>query len=266
MISLIKSKVRDELRSSRFGRVILRQRWRLIEFCRWFILLGPFARFVSFLETRLGTKKIDSLGWRRRRFERAFHSGVWRAGTESVSGAGSSLEGTACIREQLPKLLRELEVKTLLDIPCGDWNWMSRINLPVDRYIGGDIVGELIEANQKSYGDDKHMFRVIDLCVDSLPNADLILCRDALIHFSENDIRRALSNIKDAGIRYLATTSFSATKINEKIITGIAWRHLNLQIAPFFFPPPKLQIADNFNRPDQFLGVWPIDELPVHHG
>ncbi len=219
---------------------------------------------MSFLETRLGTKKIDSLGWRRRRFERAFRSGVWRAGTESVSGAGSSLEGTTCIREQLPKLLRELEVKTLLDIPCGDWNWMSRINLPVDRYIGGDIVSELIDANQKLYGDDKHTFRVIDLCVDNLLAADTILCRDALTHFSEKDIWRALSKVKDAGIRFLATTSLSATKTNEKIITGIAWRHLNLQIAPFFFPPPKLRIADNFDRPDQFLGVWMIDELPIH--
>jgi hypothetical protein len=39
----------------------------------------------------------------------------------------------------------------LLDIPCGDFNWMKLLNLGVD-YIGADIVGELIAENRRRFG------------------------------------------------------------------------------------------------------------------
>jgi hypothetical protein len=35
-------------------------------------------------------------------------------------GPGSSLEQTAVIRDQLPKLIAEPGINSVLDIPCGD--------------------------------------------------------------------------------------------------------------------------------------------------
>jgi len=46
---------------------------------------------------------------------------LW-GGDESVSGPGSSLKSTAKLRRELPKLLREIGARTLLDAPCGDFN------------------------------------------------------------------------------------------------------------------------------------------------
>jgi hypothetical protein len=59
---------------------------------------------------------------------------------------------TETIRQTLPALLAELRVESMLDLPCGDFNWMKQVELPVSRYIGADIVEPLIAKNQGQYG------------------------------------------------------------------------------------------------------------------
>src|ERR1700752_1788104 len=65
--------------------------------------------------------------------------------SESASGPGSSLERTAKLRSELPILLEEIGARTLLDAPCGDFNWMKNITLNLDQYIGVDVIPELID-------------------------------------------------------------------------------------------------------------------------
>ena len=220
-------------------------------------------RLLDRLELLVGPRLTDTLRLRERRFARASRSGIWSPSGESVSGAGSGLAATESIRRELPSLLAELDVKTLLDVPCGDWNWMAHVELPGVRYIGADIVPSLIADNNLRYARPGREFRVIDLCVDPLPAADLLLCRDALLHFSDQDIWRAIANIQRAKLTYLATTSFTATVANSNQTTGLSWRHLNLQTTPFQFPEPLHVIVDNFNRNDQRLMVWRVSELPT---
>jgi hypothetical protein len=44
---------------------------------------------------------------------------------ESVSGNGSTLDATEGVRRELPRLFAKFHVKSLLDIPCGDCNWIK---------------------------------------------------------------------------------------------------------------------------------------------
>ena len=210
----------------------------------------------------LSSAVSDRLKMRHRRFDEAFRTGAWTDTGESASGDGSSLAATEKLRAALPRAIEELAVKTLLDVPCGDWNWMSQVDLPLERYIGGDIVSPLIRQNQERFSDPRRTFLLIDLCIDELPAADLLLCRDAFIHFSYTDIWRAIANVKDAGITYIATTTFPATETNTDQLTGIPWRPINLEAAPFSFPQPFMKISDHFNRPDQILAFWQVSDLP----
>jgi hypothetical protein len=61
--------------------------------------------------------------------------------SETVSGTGSEKNQTSLIKEHLPLLLEKYQCKTILDAPCGDYQWMKTI---VDEgsffYIGADIV------------------------------------------------------------------------------------------------------------------------------
>jgi len=44
--------------------------------------------------------------------------------------------------------LQSLQIKTLLDAPCGDGNWINKVDLSGITYIGADIVPEIIETNK----------------------------------------------------------------------------------------------------------------------
>src|SRR4051812_19402296 len=60
-------------------------------------------------------------------------SGIYRNNSwgdpESVSGRGSTLARTEVMRKTLPILLANVRAKSLLDAPCGDFNWMQHVDL-----------------------------------------------------------------------------------------------------------------------------------------
>lgn len=184
---------------------------------------------------------------------------------ESVSGPGSSLERTVKLRGELPILLQELGARTLLDAPCGDFNWMKDTPLGVEQYIGADIIPDLIARNQQLYGNDQTQFLLLDLTRDKLPRADVILCRDCLIHFSYRHIAAAIKNFKRSGSTYLLTNSYPMWRRNEDIRTG-SFRPLNLTLAPLNFPPPLKQIHEKLPEEEarffgKILGVWKLSHL-----
>lgn len=184
---------------------------------------------------------------------------------ESVSGPGSSLTRTAKLRRELPDLLQEIGARTLLDAPCGDFNWMKDTRLGVERYIGADIIPDLITLNQELYGNDETQFLLLDLTRDKLPRADVILCRDCLIHFSYRHIAAAIKNFKRSGSTYLLTNSYPAWTKNENVRTG-DFRPINLTLPPFNFPPPLKQIEEKFPEEQvqffrKMLGLWKLSDL-----
>ena len=122
------------------------------------------------------------------------------AGSASPSGAGAAPEQVQQLRAELPALLERLGIATLLDLPCGDASWVRTLELPVQRYIGADLLPELIAPLVAAHADARHRFLVLDLTRDELPCADLMLCRDCLVHLSYADSRRALANVARSGI------------------------------------------------------------------
>jgi hypothetical protein len=111
-----------------------------------------------------------------------------------------------------------------------------------------------------AYADARHRFLVLDLTRDELPPADLLLCRDCLVHLSYPDSRRALANVVRSGIPYLLATTFPAAAVNEDIVTG-DWRMINLEAAPFCFPPPLQVLNEGCTEAgglfaDKSLGLW----------
>jgi hypothetical protein len=187
------------------------------------------------------------------------------SGSESASGAGASLDQTRELRRSLPALLSELGVATMLDLPCGDYSWMRTFELPVDRYIGADLLPEVIEPLAAAFGEDHREFRVLDLTRDPLPPADLLFCRDCLVHLSYAGIRRALGNAVRSGIPYLLTTTFPRAEANEDIVTG-DWRVIDLERAPFHLPAPMRMLNEGCTEgdgvfADKSLGLWRTEDL-----
>jgi hypothetical protein len=219
----------------------------------------PFdTRYFEKLTARGDTSSSEEI------FRDIYRRNHW-AGPHSPSGPGASPDQIRVLGIALPGLLRRLGVEVLLDLPCGDYSWMRRIELPVTRYIGADLLPEVIQPLRKTCADARRRFVVLDLTRDPLPKADLLFCRDCLVHLSFADIRLALGNVLRSGISYLMTTTFLQCERNEDIVTG-DWRPINLEEEPFGFPPPAELLNENCTEAggvfaDKSLGLWRVADL-----
>ena len=175
-------------------------------------------------------------------------------GTESRSGEGSSLFQTRIIREELPCLFSDLGVRYVLDVPCGDWNWMRHVDLGDIQYAGGDIVQTIVDRNNELYGNETRQFKRLDIVTGPLPQADLIFCRDCLVHLNFADGLAALEQFRKSGAKWLLTTTFPDRDSNEDLYEGSIWRPLNLEKGPYNLPKAERYINEGCTEGDNLYG------------
>ena len=107
-------------------------------------------KFMSyFLNEKFLRKKI---------FKNILLSGYWLDYNldekQSRSGKGSNFNQSLLLKNALKIFFKEKKIKKILDIGCGDFNWMSTLLSEVDyeSYLGVDLVDTLINDNIKKYG------------------------------------------------------------------------------------------------------------------
>lgn len=195
------------------------------------------------------------------RFSRAYQEGAWliEDEQESRSGRGSSLAATVDLRNELPELLSSLGCSRLLDLGCGDFNWMRGIDLPCD-YIGVDIVPALVDTLSTAYASPRRRFVALNACEDPLPNADVVLCREMLFHLSYLDVVRVLTNVRNSSAKYFIATTNQSVRFNSDIPSG-AFREINLERRPFALPRPNQIIRDEAVALGRALAVWDVSAL-----
>ena len=185
--------------------------------------------------------------------------------SSSVSGPGSSLEKTRSLRNELERLIYALDLVTIADVPCGDLTWMSETKLGEIEYTGFDIVPELISELRSKF-PDKH-FEVYDATEDILGAFDLIICRDLLVHLTNEQVLKVIEHFRLSGSTYLLSTTFTSVMENQELrvpIHGVGWRPINLELCPFNLGKPLTLIietpAKNWRRyNDKSLGLWKIN-------
>jgi len=191
-----------------------------------------------------------------------YRRGMWGA-AENHSGTGSTHRATTRLRAALPALLQAWGIRSMLDIPCGDFGWMQHVDLGLERYIGADIVGVLVEQNERRFGSEQHRFLHLDVITGALPKVDLIFCRDCLVHLTHADGLRAVEQMKRSGSTYLMATTFTNLERNEDAVIGY-WRPLNLERPPYHFSRP-LQVVDEYQEEGSGLiksmGLWRLEDL-----
>lgn len=218
------------------------------------IKLKSIKKFINYIINSIERvkfkKNVLAIDAAEEKFTWIYKNNYW--GYESVSGAGSTIRYTQNIRKELPNIISQFKIKTVLDAPCGDFNWMKVLLPELNiNYIGGDIVKELIASHNLNYSDKKTKFIALNLITDPLPNADLMLCRDCLFHFSYDDIRKFLLNFSKSQITYLLTTTHKNTSNfrNRNIQTG-DFRLIDLFSAPFNFPNTPLSRIEDWLSPE----------------
>jgi hypothetical protein len=206
-------------------------------------------------------------------FTEIYKEGVWQVSqSESRSGDGSTLAQTEKIRSELEKIIVKYNIKSILDAPCGDFNWMKHVNMYTATYTGGDIVKMVVDENNRIYRNGKRQFIHLDICKDVCQKVDLIICRDCLVHLSFEDGLKALQNFKKSGSKYLLITTFpNHTKNLEDVYVGsqkrglYGWQPLNLSLPPYNLTSPLEIInegcTEQGNVGDKSLALYDLSKL-----
>lgn len=206
----------------------------------WFRRLGLGARSRRPLEAR---------------FTEVFEKRLW-ASTETVSGYGSERASgqVAHTLDLLRRMVRELDVRSITDVPCGDFNWMPMLldDHPHIDYIGYDVVTPLILDNRRRHPERR--FELLDITVEAPRRSDLILTKDLLNHLSERDVWAALGNMIACGARYLMISNNRGFD-NVELAPGFAdaSRCLDLFGEPYGLPDALYA--------DHYLAVWEAEAV-----
>lgn len=191
-------------------------------------------------------------------FTRIYDDGAWvhEEDQTSKSGLGSEASAAEALLQTLRTCVADLEIETLVDVGCGDWNWMRHADLPC-RYAGFDIVPSVIAANQV-HANDRTSFAVLDAITEELPKCDLVLCREVLFHLSFADARSVLANIR-RNARWALLTTDDHIWFNANIRTG-DFRNINLRRRPFGLPAPRKSFADGAVAAGRQLDLWATED------
>lgn len=169
----------------------------------------------------------------------------------SWDGPGSSLDCTERLRDELQAMLARLNVHTMLDVACGDWNWMRLVDLTGIEYTGWDVdPGRIARCRYRiGIGDftstdrpNTHFEQVNALEADAnlLSEYDLVLARDFLPHLPNGHIQEFLGKLTRGGSQWLLASTYPHVEDNTFTYdpTQYAWNGymehpINLEIPPF---------------------------------
>lgn len=122
-------------------------------------------------------------------FTQIYTDAVWgrNAEGEGFSGQGAVLENAQEYKDFLQNFLKSRDIRTVIDIGCGDWGFSKHIEWNGITYVGYDVVQKVIERNQKKYSSPSITFIHADATQLDLPSADLLICKDVMMHLPHED-------------------------------------------------------------------------------
>jgi hypothetical protein len=184
----------------------------------------------------------------------------------SPNGPGASLPLTENLRTELPKLLKRHHIRSMLDVACGDWNWMRYVDLTkLQNYYGWDVDPELVLRSRERA---KHLsgrlaiegvstpfthFEVRNIADTNFPNVDCILARHILIHFPNDWIGSILDKMRASPAKYLLTSNFPG-ETNEFIYNPAAYTWIGYMEHPVNLDEPPFSLSNKVDAIQEQTG------------
>ena len=201
-------------------------------------------------------------------FKRIYDEKSWGDDCEVLSGTGSSKSVTVQLRNELPNIIYKYNIKNIVDCGCGVFNYLNPLvnflNKNIDSYLGIDIVESVISDNNKN-SNDKFNFIIDDICLtDKIQNADLVICKEVLMHLTSELVIAFFRNLKKRNVKYILVTSCRNTcgGLLGSLGNLGSYYKLNLFRKPFNFGGPLEVITQRDDDDNTKLYLWKISELP----
>ena len=181
-------------------------------------------------------------------FDQIYNENVW--GDGKGSGIGSDPQAVRPYTAFLQQFLEENQIKSIVDLGCGDWQFSRELNLKGIHYHGIDVAKSVIELNQNLYSSSTIEFSVLSSYRD-LPQADLLICKDMLMHLGRSEVQAIIrdafpkyANVlitsdvhpySKVGEAYLKARGKWEDMFNEDILTG-QMTPFDIRMSPYNLP------------------------------
>lgn len=129
-------------------------------------------------------------------FNKIYEQGTWGSGTSlsPLSGTGSNPDAAKPYVDFVSETIKNIKISSVLDLGHGDWVMWRDYKFEDTQYLGLDVVQKLTTKNMELYGSRNVNFKHISNG-ETLPKAQLLICKDVLQHLSLLEIREILSQI-----------------------------------------------------------------------
>lgn len=164
-------------------------------------------------------------------FSKIYKTGFWGYG----SGPGSYKECTKHYLKFLYLFIIFNNITSIVDYGCGDWQMLKNFNLSNNiQYYGYDVVKNLIDSNNRIFRKANIQFFCLNSLKDNIKPADMIMSKDVLQHWDNENINYFLKSILPKFKFAIVTNDYLEGYENKNIKIGKC-RPLNLELKPFLF-------------------------------
>lgn len=155
-------------------------------------------------------------------------------------GPGAEEAHTVNFRKRYPEIIEKYGIKSVNDAGCG-LGWVKDA-ADID-YKGFDIL-------------KRENATILDFTDEIMPEADLIVCRDVLLHLPSPLVLKAIENFRKSSKYLLASSHYDAD--NEKLPEEMGGYNslISLVDAPFNLGEPLEKIEEPMDN--RFMGLWKL--------
>jgi SAM-dependent methyltransferase len=155
-------------------------------------------------------------------------------------------------------LFKKHNISSVFDSGCRDRDWIRLIDFKKENieYIGADISPSMVEYCRQNFTN--YEFLEHGCTTDQLPEVDLILSSDVMIHLNNQEKLKFLNNFVNSNSKYLLMTDdwqcYQNTEL-EFTANGFPFANINWALTPWNFPPALDFINDDIYN-NQRLKLW----------
>ncbi|MFD2586575.1 class I SAM-dependent methyltransferase [Croceitalea marina] len=146
---------------------------------------------------------------------------------------------------------------TVCDLGCGDFNVGKKLVKHARKYVGIDIVPDLITYNTQKFKAKNLEFHCLDIAKDPLPKTDCAILRQVLQHLSNIEIQQVVNKLN--AFKYIILTEHLPKgdfEPNKDIIAGQGIRLKKESGVNLLAPPFNLQVKE-----EKLLSELALDEF-----
>ena len=161
------------------------------------------------------------------RFTKIYDSAIWGKNYKGDGGSGKG-DGTSPDSTHYVKLIinfiQDNNIKTVCDIGAGDWKFSRFIpwkQMGVT-YTGVDVVKSVVQSNNEEHSSDYVSFVHGDILTFDCSGYDLVLIKDVLQHFKDEDVENVCDKIIPNNKFVIATNGckFGRTPSKNNWVSG----------------------------------------------